>query len=203
MKKFFNMIEITLAIAVVGIGMTGVMSLFPVGLQATRDAIGDNYASYSADALISYLTQQSQANWTTVIGTSDTTGIIRATPPTISETPDSASNWTLPDETALNGKSICTSSKWGTPAAIDLDVLKIYGLFQGTANGSVVEVADFAAHARVWKSQVSGVWTFSSNAAPISYDKAVKLNIEISWPVEKPYSKREKRYYSIELFREL
>ena len=38
--KNFTLVEITLAI-----GMAGVMTLLPIGFNASRDAMGDNYSS--------------------------------------------------------------------------------------------------------------------------------------------------------------
>jgi type II secretory pathway pseudopilin PulG len=67
-KKYFNMIEVTLAIAIVGLGIAGIMSLFPVGLNATRDAVGDNYAADSAEDFLNYISQAAQADWTIITG---------------------------------------------------------------------------------------------------------------------------------------
>ncbi|MEI6422678.1 MAG: hypothetical protein WCP55_10695 [Lentisphaerota bacterium] len=187
MKKFFNMIEITLAIAVVGLGMVSIMALFPVGFQASRDAIGDNYSSYSANEIISYLAKAAQRDWTVIIGTDDTTGYIKTEVDSrIADTNiDAPANWTT------HVGSIYTAG-----GAL-IDGQKFFGMSQGST-----AVVDFSAHARIWKSMITGIWIFNQNAPSITYDKAVKLNIEMSWPVEKPYSQREKRYYSIELFKE-
>ena len=182
------MIEVTLAIAVVGLGMAGIMSLFPVGFQASRDAIGDNYASYSADEIISYLAKAAQRDWTTTIGTDDSTGSIQSElySRIADANTDSPGNWN--HLTNIGSIYIAGGS---------VDGQKIFGISQGSTS-----VVDFSAHARVWKSMITGIWIFNQNAPPITYDKAVKLNIEISWPVEKPYSQREKRYYSVEIFKE-
>ena len=57
-RRFFNMVEITLALAVVGIGITGIMAMFPPAIQASRDSIAENY---SADAASLFLS--SYENW--------------------------------------------------------------------------------------------------------------------------------------------
>ena len=51
----FTLIEITLAIGIVAIGMAGVMALFPIGLNASRDAIGDNYSSSISEQFLHIL----------------------------------------------------------------------------------------------------------------------------------------------------
>ena len=42
-KQFFNLIEIALAIAIIAVGMSSVLVLFPAGLNAVNSA----YAAYS------------------------------------------------------------------------------------------------------------------------------------------------------------
>ena len=182
-KHYFNMVEIALAMAVVGLGIAGIMSLFPVGINASRDAVADNYSADAADQLLHYLAAASQSNWGLVTGLS-------TTPPTITDS-DTSTNWThsagLPD-------NLYNSTNTG--------VTNVYGIKQGS-DGNI----DFIAHLKIWKSQITGdYWngnkTGSNKAgsANIPYTKAARINLEISWPVSKPYSAREKRYYSIEVF---
>lgn len=52
---FFNMIEILLALSVIAIGMTSVLGLFPVGLNASREAIAQNCSADVADQMITYM----------------------------------------------------------------------------------------------------------------------------------------------------
>ncbi len=52
---FFNMIEVLLALAVIAIGMTSILGLFPVGLNASRDAIAQNCSADIADQMITYI----------------------------------------------------------------------------------------------------------------------------------------------------
>jgi type II secretory pathway pseudopilin PulG len=52
---FFNMIEIILALTIIAIGMTSILGLFPVGLNASRNAIAQNVSADVADQMITYL----------------------------------------------------------------------------------------------------------------------------------------------------
>ena len=54
----FTMVEVTMAIGVIAIGMMGIMALFPIGFQAARDAIGDNYSSDLADQFLQVIAMQ-------------------------------------------------------------------------------------------------------------------------------------------------
>lgn len=49
------MIEVLLALTVIAIGMTSVLGLFPVGLNASRNAVAQNCSADVADQLITYL----------------------------------------------------------------------------------------------------------------------------------------------------
>ena len=51
----FNLIEITMAIAVVGIGIAGIMALFPPAIEANRTADNQNYLGQVSETLMGYL----------------------------------------------------------------------------------------------------------------------------------------------------
>lgn len=48
-RHCFNMIEITLAIAIMGVGITSLMVLLPVGLRSSQESIANNYVPIIAD----------------------------------------------------------------------------------------------------------------------------------------------------------
>ena len=188
------MIEVTLAIAVVGLGMAGIMSLFPVGFQASRDAIGDNYAANAAEQFMAYIIKK--CNDQTVTG---------------GKTPwDSLIKW---DQ--LNTPNIFTDDVDGSILAAipaetdDFSTIAVEGniythntntqLYRIKAGNSTV--TDFNATVRIWKSQITGLWLFDS-AADIPEVIAIRLNVEVSWQADKPYTARDKRYYCVELFRQ-
>ncbi|MDD5728561.1 MAG: hypothetical protein PHV59_08365 [Victivallales bacterium] len=53
--RFFNMIEVLLALTVIAFGMTSILGLFPVGLNASRNAVAQNCSADVADQLVTYL----------------------------------------------------------------------------------------------------------------------------------------------------
>lgn len=175
-KKCFNMVEITLAIAVIGIGVAGVMSLFPVALNASRDAIGNNYAPDIADQFLSYVSMQCNNDWNTNISTTASGGIITETVPA---NDDGGTSWT-----ATSISSIYTCA---TPG--------LYKVAQGSAGG----VVDFSAAVKVWKTQIKGIYVYGASY-DLTYQYGAQLHVEVSWPIEKVYAQREKRYYSLEIF---
>jgi type II secretory pathway pseudopilin PulG len=195
MKKFFNMIELTLAIAVVGIGMVGIMALFPVGVNASRDAVGDNYAADSVEQMLTYIATACQDtpatlnNWTTYVGTVATDGRIKEYAYASQLYDD---NITVPT-TRISNTNIFTTTLGND----------IYGIKQ-PATGN----ADFTAHVKLWKAKIENMTIAGSTIPELPYYNvthnigAARIYAEVSWPVEKPYSKRTKRTYSLELFKQ-
>ncbi|OGV55697.1 MAG: hypothetical protein A2017_03185 [Lentisphaerae bacterium GWF2_44_16] len=174
-KKAFNMVEITLAIAVIGIGVAGVMSLFPVALNASRDAVGNNYAPDIANQFLNYVSMQCNNDWNTNISTTAGGGIITETVPT---NDDGATSWSA---TAISSIYTCPTSG-------------LYKITQGSASAT-----DFMAAVKVWKTQVTGIYVYGTSYN-LTYQYGAQLHVEVSWPIEKPYAQREKRYYSLEIF---
>ena len=54
-KSGFNLIEVTMAIAVVGIGIAGIMALFPPAIEANKAANNQNYLGIVAESFLGYL----------------------------------------------------------------------------------------------------------------------------------------------------
>ena len=57
-SSLFTLVEVTMAIGVIALGMMGIMALFPIGFQASRNAIGDNYSSELADQFLQVIAMQ-------------------------------------------------------------------------------------------------------------------------------------------------
>jgi hypothetical protein len=69
--------------------------------------------------------------------------------------------------------------------------------------------ADFVAHVKIWKERITNM-TIAGTSVNIPYYQvsgsntigAARIYAEVSWPVEKPFSKRMKRTYALELFKQ-
>lgn len=175
--RFFNMVECALALAVVAIGVVSIVALFPVGLEATRDAIADNYAANSADDFLHFFKGQMQTTSTGWSYYSSPT-VLPGTKPGSSE----PTSWNTLSETPL------VENDSGTP-----------GVFRGQIkNGATI---DFSGIFRVWRSTTkysyySGSW----QTADLDPSKAISLNVEVSWPSQAPYDKRRRALYYLEVF---
>ena len=62
-KHCFNMVEIALALAVLAIGMSSILVLFPVGINANKSAIADNNLADIGEYLMGYLRAGCFAEW--------------------------------------------------------------------------------------------------------------------------------------------
>ncbi len=71
-KSMFNLIEITMAIAVVGIGIAAIMALFPPALEANRVANTENYIGGIVETLQSFTENYVRQNWSKITDFPDT-----------------------------------------------------------------------------------------------------------------------------------
>lgn len=74
----FSLVEVTLAIAIVAIGIVGILALFPLGMDATRKAADDTQMMAIGQDWIAYYQQMSaNSNYYALFGTSiDSTNVI-------------------------------------------------------------------------------------------------------------------------------
>lgn len=172
--QFFNIVEVALALAIVGIGIAGIMSLFPVALNASRDSVGDNNAPDVAEQFLSFLEAKCVAS------TDWTSGTVNNIPNWNAVRPAEPSSWT--DITGTNIKENTSN-------------LNYYKVEQKT--GTII---DFSAIVRVWKDTIKNFSIEGQTVASVPQKYAIAIYAEISWPAEKPYANREKRIYYLGIF---
>lgn len=216
--SFFNMIEIALAMAIIAFGMTSILGLFPVGLNACRNAVAENCAADSVEQFAAYLkgyAESSKANFESLFGTNATTGVYREPKPAAASiavvndflsaivsgkntaggafTPDAvASGWSIfyPDAAHTSGIYFSVMGP---------------GNYLSPASGGVFSSCDFAGMILVWKSPLKSYVPNPSGSAWIldvdaNYERGAGLNVEISWPLGvADYNARQKRTFYIEI----
>lgn len=220
--SFFNMIEVALAMAIIAFGMTSILGLFPVGLNACRNSIAENYSADVVEQFSSYLkgyAGSSKANFETIFGTSAGTGYYNTTTNPMSDvataTAAKAAAKDFLNAIIAGTPYVATPiySGWtifpydgGTPPTRK----NIYFSVMGPGNylnptGAVFPSTDFTGMILVWKSPLvfyypkadgSGWDTYTDS----TYSLGAGLNIEISWPLEvEDYNARQKRTFYIEM----
>lgn len=193
MKKYFllpfNMAEIALALAVVGIGIAGVMALFPVGFNSIRDAMAESYGADMAEEFLAQISQTCKGDWTTWINTEDKNGKIQKPAQT-----NMSTDWNSVTKGAQLIGDIYETNK-----------PDVFLIERKTGN-----IVDFEAHIQISKAPISNLNVAGQSIdfskiddTALIYKYGAVLYVTVSWPVSKPYSKRETRVYCKEVFRPL
>ncbi len=202
------MIEVTLAIAIVALGLTGILSLFPVGFQSIRDAVGDNYVNDSSQLFLSYIKLLAKEDTSTPPATQTQTQIDDQWNLVIVPIPTSK-----PDANGINETTNPSLAGYilteipsiyyhdpphATPPIPSIPAIPgLYRIYSGTN--------DFKAAVRVWRNRIVSPVLNSAGTAWVynsPFDtEACGLNIEFSWPIEKPYAQRTKRFFYYEIFK--
>ena len=218
MKKrsrfYYNLVEITLAMAVVGIGIAGIMALFVPALDSSRESVAENYSSQVAESLLAYIEKSKRNNWE-----SDAFYKVDSAPDEVAALTFKES---YPDTTAWATQRNSRSREL-LPGVFQLDDLNgagIYGLtLGGTVNVGGSDIPDgskFCAIARVWKTNVGissgsteGIYAADSatntiagrivNGDGSTPQSIVRINVEISYPATVPPANRKKSLYILEI----
>lgn len=212
---YFNMIEVALAMAIIAFGMTSILGLFPVGLNASRASQAENYSADIVEQLYGYIknyAESSKANYDTYIydsGNGVPTAINRGVPigspsRTLDEHTSSFLSDYMANNTAVYSEFPPSSGSGIYRVPMGGAVMPcVYFVAQGPSNTKAI---DFSAMILVWKSPVKSLvaagdasnitnWVEWPSSATLYYKDIAALNIEISWPLEKNYADREKRFY--------
>jgi len=200
-KRFFNMIEVMLALAVSAIGITAIMGIIPLGLKANRDAMSDTFA---ADIANSYFAQLS-------IDRAKASSFSDFVTNKIPFTDVSASKESM----TVDGKTIYFYKNPDTPApkssdakfmhafdkdGVDFDTSKwsddhYIRAYVGKKNGSTEVMPDFVADLCGWMCYPTDI-----TEAEGAQTDLIRVYLEVSWPINAPYEKREKRVFVREFF---
>ena len=166
--RWFNLIEVTMAVAVVGIGIAGVMALFPPAIEANKSADFQNYTGTVVNNVAAYLNYQLKRNWSGF-----TSGLKVKNSATKPEVQTDTSTWAeVPN---FNGLFVTT--KPVESAARDWLGIK-------TQDGSI------AAHVRIWKVTDDGQMSkgyFDKTEVAIPSGTRVRIVVELSWPIGQNY----------------
>lgn len=195
--RFFNLIEVALALAISGLAIASIMGVIIAALNANRDTVANHYADLAADELLTF---------------------VQAT-----ATASNAANWSstqLLPETKLDGASVETDLN---PDGVSPSMSSLY-LVDGGANGEYQILlpddsgSDFAGTCLLWKAEAVSITYWNGGAwanESCTNDDGIKtpgeagpgqpngyvagIHAELSWPVGKPYEARNKKDYYIEI----
>lgn len=171
-KKFFNLIEVLLALGVTAVGIMGIMAVIPVTLNANRDASADNLIADVANSKFAEIAFDVKKDFAS-LKTNNT-----VYPPS---KPSDAAPWTPVDK---------------IDDFIDDDGNMVDdGIqFKNTqfAMGRSGKAPELTGDILLWKTFPTDVVGVPDND---SSKILIRVYMEVSWPSAAPYAERKKRVY--------
>ncbi len=217
-RNNFNMVEIMLAVIVIALGIAGTFVLFPVGLNANKDATAENSIADIAEYVTAFVRAQCMTggistNAGNPFDTGELADVFCSRTATVSD-PMDVDN--------LSGSWKAASGSSSDPVDLAKDSLLkhsngiyLYRQFSGPATEPYV---DFSAIARVYIDNKPGTDAsgfgeeyfinvagddkkYSEISGTVNIRKfLIPVVLELSWPATVPELEREKRYFRFEIF---
>ncbi len=177
------MIEIMIASIVIIVGIMGIIALFPISIDVKKDAYKNTYAADAAELFLHFNASEIDHDWTW----------IKLFPEKKSTLDDATLTWSNNTIFLSSNIKVKFPVRSNPNEAFD-PVLHNNGIFileQYETVGNNQNHLDFAAIMRTWKTI-----TVNSDGS-----EDAQLNVEISWPKEKPYAMRSKQIFNLEVFK--
>lgn len=199
----YNLPEIMLSLVVIVVGVLGVMTLFPISQDANKKSIGQTSSADAGDQFVRVIASKMKINWE----------MSTALPMSKPEADESGLSFSASDAggtlheiegVVMSYNDVDGDGKFDyDTAGGDVDGSGFFKVVQKTATN----VDDYAAIVRVWRTAATyryydaaaGEWAVK--AVPSS--SGIKLNVELSYPAELPYAARQKRHFTLNVFRPL
>jgi type II secretory pathway pseudopilin PulG len=183
----FTLVEIVLALGIVALTLVAILPLITVVVKDSKHSISDTYVADTSEQFLHYIAGKAKNNWATYIYSDDAITSSK----TDQEIEQSIADWEVIKVKVEDEDEETNLYETSNPT--------IYGIKQGTP-----AITDFIGVIRVWKSPVtSQIYSGDGwyDQKDENYEYSAGLNIEISWPTEIPYDKREKKYFYLEIFK--
>ena len=195
-KQLFSLIEIAVAMAVAAIGVAAIMALLPLSVKSTSDAVGDVLAADAANAVIAQLDWAAWEHFEWIqelpVGKPEDSLAFEVDQKNVDEELDAESYKFKPSE----------------PFQQDGNERGHFLFFFGPPN----ERCDFAAEVFCWREANENVklttlgttinkttGQIAAQAMDVPFTSTgqpalIRVFIEISWPISKPYGSRTQGY---------
>ncbi len=209
--RHFNLVEIVLAMAVLSIGISSVLVLFPVGVNANRDAVANNNMADLSEYILATIQGGVEAGWTNS-GYSDKGIKIASSYP---ESKELESDFKI---TGSSSRMIASSSNSGVFLFRQLTLMEAESE-KDSDTEQYESVSDFSAVVKVWEGNLNDIYVaVPTGGSSVKDDNGTKerfakittadnpdnfakvVNVEISWPATLNYEDREKAYFRFESF---
>lgn len=180
------MVEIALAMAIIAIGLSSILVLFPVGINANKAAIADNNLTDVAEYMISYMRAGCAAEWRNIAENPTTANYFFSNGMMNNLDDVRGGNDAYPDDST---DSKFTES-W-TPFGSSTGGTRLYRCTEPDSNGvflfrqvslltdqdgtTEIEVPDFSAVIKIWKDDMDFFVPNAYSPATIPYEKLSEI----------------------------
>lgn len=217
LKKYFNLIEVVLALGVAGIGIAGIMAVVPISMKAAKTADHENAVVDSVNTFFAQLDIMLKKDWTD--------GFPDLPAERISESDVNDAKAQSDDMEGLYGEGnskpddaknydVLTADGNGKFKSMFYDggTFNEDGLYRVWMGRDGSEYPDFAADICMWRvnqekfvawqeSNGEYVWEAGNYAdASDENPSLITVYLEVSWPVTVDYENREKRLFVREYY---
>ena len=206
----FNMVEIALALAVLTLGISAILTMIPVGVNSGKKAIAENnladaanytlgvYEAYIMSSILRYVDDQGVPHEPTKTLSDWKSALVKPGSDLtyVSSDPGSETNginWERQTKLVVRGEE--------TNLRRSSDTVLLYEQTTLDADGN--ESVDFAAVVRVWAEQGAlvglGRRKWESDGSFEGAGMPLRLYAELSWPAGVDWAEREKRVYMMDI----
>lgn len=204
MKKYnFNMVEIALAMVIISIGITGILGLFSVGVNARKAAISENNIADAAEYTLGLYRALILEKYTdSPVGEGKSApAIVNGIPTANAAVNSDGTSLDISELTSTVASHIYTGSgtsvtNFNVSSATSLPETFVYApsrLVDG------VRIADCEIAGSIWKTQIPVTFLGASNTVNMPYSYGVRVYLELSWPLEQKYDNRDKKIFVMDI----
>jgi len=207
MKHNFTLVEVLIAMGVCVVGVCSIMALFPVGLANTRDTAMAGFSSSTADQMLHLIKgcivnedndeDKASTNFMALSGFTSIDSITEnmgRDKPNVNEPEVESSDWVLIDSSTPGFGQLLNSF-------IVSEDTKIYqcgtaGLYKMSRGEN-----DYDSIVRLWAKPIKVTMpTSKSGTAEFCLPRSARFHMEVSWPANKSYAKRQKMEYTLDVY---
>ena len=209
----FTLVEMALALAIVGVGLSAVLLLSTIGAKAGKDGRSEGYIEGASEQIAVFLRQRfsAPAYWKADGSSPDVIPVFVASPDDADVPTGSAGFSQVSGYPGVLSKDIGTyisrRSSGADGATVDFEVMVRVGtdgtywasqFYRELPSGTAKKLAEYPRG----NTLPDGTRINGGSAAAMFGKFCRPLIVELSWPIDVVWSKREKRFLRLELFNE-
>lgn len=217
LRKFhFTLVEVLIAMGICVVGVVSVMGLFPVGANAARDASMNFYADQAAEQMLNFtkfavlnakdgsndfspeIFKSMTGGWTL----DDTTTYSSNEPSAADEPHDWSAVANLSSDSKIQEYLVANMVTMlsNSDTVIQKYSWNFYRIGFLTKNGAD-NIEDFACVIRLWATPVyADEERMDGTDSSIKLPRIATFHVEVSWPADLSYDRRQKAEYSLDVF---